>query len=83
MKLKAVLALSVLPVLFTSQADAFTVGVLMPTQDEARWYSEGFGVEKSLKQLALTLSFSLVVILMCLYSKDKSRDCQMTAILML
>lgn len=49
MKLKAVLALSVLPVLFTSQADAFTVGVLMPTQDEARWYSEGFGVEKELK----------------------------------
>ncbi len=49
MKLKAVLALSVLPVLFTSQADAFTVGVLMPTQDEARWYREGFGVEKELK----------------------------------
>mgnify|MGYP002516049655 CR=1 FL=1 len=49
MKLKAVLALSVLPVLFTSQADTFTVGVLMPTQDEARWYREGFGVEKELK----------------------------------
>lgn len=49
MKLKAFLALSVLPVLFTSQADAFTVGVLMPTQDEARWYREGFGVENELK----------------------------------
>ncbi|MBQ8023834.1 MAG: sugar-binding protein [Succinivibrio sp.] len=49
MKLKAVLALSVLPVLFTSQANAFTVGVLMPTQDEARWYREGFGIENELK----------------------------------
>lgn len=49
MKLKAVLALSVLPVLFTSQADAFTVGVIMPTQNEARWYREGFGVEKELE----------------------------------
>ena len=49
MKLKAVLALSVLPVLFTSQANAFTVGVLMPTQDEARWYRECFGIENELK----------------------------------
>lgn len=39
MKLKAALALSILPVLFSSQALAFTVGVVMPTQIEPRWYS--------------------------------------------
>ena len=49
MKLKAALALSILPVLFSSQALAFTVGVVMPTQIEPRWYSEGFGVEQLLK----------------------------------
>lgn len=50
MKFKTALAFTVLPVLFTSQADAFTVGVVMPTQVEARWYREGFGVEQELEK---------------------------------
>ncbi len=49
MKLKDTLALSILPVLFSFQAQAFTVGVVMPTQIEPRWYREGFGVEQQLK----------------------------------
>ena len=49
MKLKDTLALSILPVLFSYQAQAFTVGVVMPTQVEPRWYREGFGVEQQLK----------------------------------
>lgn len=50
MKYKLALALAVLPVLYTSQAEAFNVGVIMPTQIEARWYREGFGVEKALER---------------------------------
>lgn len=50
MKLKDTLALSILPVLFSFQAQAFTVGVVMPTQVEPRWYREGFGVEQQLKK---------------------------------
>ena len=48
MKLKDTLALSILTVLFSFQAQAFTVGVVMPTQIEPRWYREGFGVEQQL-----------------------------------
>lgn len=50
MKYKLALALAVLPVLYTSQAEAFNVGVIMPTQIEARWYREGFGLEKALER---------------------------------
>lgn len=80
MKLKGTLALSILPVLFSFQAQAFTVGVVMPTQIEPRWYREGFGVEQQLKTTVLMLSSSLVAILMFLCSKDKLKDYQMTAI---
>lgn len=83
MKLKAALALSILPVLFSSQALAFTVGVVMPTQVEPRWYSEGFGVEQLLKATVLMLSSSLEAILMFHCSKDKLKDYRMTAISML
>lgn len=50
MKLKAVLAMSLFTLFMSSQANAFTVGVAMPTQDEGRWYNEGFGVEHLLQQ---------------------------------
>lgn len=35
--------------LFTLQTQAYTVGVAMPTQNEDRWYHEGFELEQQLK----------------------------------
>ena len=35
--------------LFTLQTQAYTVGVAMPTQNEDRWYHEGFALEQQLK----------------------------------
>ena len=42
--------MSLFTLFMSSQANAFTVGVAMPTQDEGRWYNEGFGVEHMLQQ---------------------------------
>lgn len=71
MKYKLALALAVLPVLYTSQAEAFNVGVIMPTQIEARWYREGFGVEKALERNGFNVDLFFVVILMFLCSKGR------------
>lgn len=35
--------------LFSTQSNAFTVGLAMPTQNEDRWYNEGFMLQNKLK----------------------------------
>ena len=44
MKLHKVI-ISTMSLLFTLQTQAYTVGVAMPTQNEDRWYHEGFELE--------------------------------------
>ena len=41
--------ISTLSLFFTLQTQAYTVGVVMPTQNEDRWYHEGFELEQQLK----------------------------------
>ena len=48
MKLQKVI-FSTMSLLFTLQTQAYTVGVAMPTQNEDRWYHEGFALEQQLK----------------------------------
>lgn len=48
MKLQKVI-ISTMSLLFTLQTQAYTVGVAMPTQNEDRWYHEGFELEQQLK----------------------------------
>lgn len=49
MKLRKAIITTV-SLLFTCyEAQAYTVGVLMPTQNEDRWYQEGFALEQELK----------------------------------
>lgn len=62
MKLKAAFAMSLFTLFMSSQANAFTVGVAMPTQDEGRWYNEGFGVEHMLQQSGFNVELFFVEI---------------------
>lgn len=48
MKLQKVI-ISTMSLFFTLQTQAYTVGVAMPTQNEDRWYHEGFELEQQLK----------------------------------
>ena len=52
MKLSSMLmtGVALMAVSFSPCANAFKVGLLMPTQNEDRWYKEGFMLEKKLKK---------------------------------